>query len=290
MAKKLFKKFTWKKLLAVCLAIITFAGTIFGLVKLGEWIKDDSKKVTSNFEVGGLDSTTGKFIDTDGSIYTKNSFKAKGLEIKLDFDSNINYQVYFYDELGEFVKSSSVYDKGHKFYVPAYHEVRLLVIPVWDVNTTSDEQKIKWYDVHKYTSQLEIRVDKNQNITKSDFTEYNLTSSLFTFEDGKYYSATDGLVVNERADTYHFTNDGSISLLYVKSYEMEYPVIAIFLRLLNGDVLNLFNSDASKPDYTGQESPLPTLEEPLFLPVGSTLYVTGQFGDANPANTVFGIY
>ena len=290
MAKKLFKKFTWKKLLAVLLAIITFAGTIFGLVKLSEKMKDDKTKASSVFEVGGLDASTGKYVDTDTSIYTKNSFKAKGLEIKLDFDSNITYQVYFYDELGEFVSCSEVYDKGHKFYTPAYHEVRILVTPVWDLKSTEDEQVIKWYNVHKYSSQLEIRVDKNQNFTESDFTHYNLNAVMWAVEEGMYVGADGTLAGNDRADTYYIQNEGEFSLFYLKSFEMEYPEIAIMLRLVDGTIVNCFTSNANLPGYTGVENPTPTLENPCFFPKGATLYVTGQFGEANLDNTILGFY
>ena len=36
----------------------------------------------------------GRFKESDESIYTKNAFECQGLDVEIDFDKNISYQIY----------------------------------------------------------------------------------------------------------------------------------------------------------------------------------------------------
>ena len=78
-------------------------GGIVGILKLTDTGKLDTKTISSTkFSVGGLDSN-GKYMNTNTSIYTKEAFECQGLEVSLDFDNEIEYQIYFYDQNNDFV-------------------------------------------------------------------------------------------------------------------------------------------------------------------------------------------
>ena len=81
---------TWKKALLIGLAGLTIVGAIAGISALfREKDTNEQPKVeisASAFSVGGL-SSDGKYIETDGSIYTKDAFECQGLTITPDFET-----------------------------------------------------------------------------------------------------------------------------------------------------------------------------------------------------------
>lgn len=283
MAKKLFKKFTWKKLLSVLLAIITFAGAIFGLVKLGNYLKEDHKKQISNFDRGGLDENTGDYIKTNKSIYTKNSFSAKGLEIKLDFDSNVSYQVFWYDELGEFSHCSEVMTKGSKFYTPYKHEARIVITPQWETGASEDEKEIKWHEVSKYANQLTISVFKNQSVTEKDFTKYKLNDSIFTLHVDKRVEMSTGELIDAAGanmTTVSLQNNGNFSALYFN--KLAETAVSVHFVSKSGDVIDCYSNTYENC------KPLPSYDSLAEIPADAIIYIYGQFLDLE--NTVVSIY
>ena len=153
MAKFSLRRKGWKKILSIGLAILAAAGAIFGVVKLGQKMKDETKKITPTFAVGAL-GEDGKYIkDSKSSLYTKDSIEAKGLEVILDFDANITYEVFWYDSQGNFVKSSGDLNNGTSFYAPINHTARIEVTPIWDNDIHEEDRVINWYEKFEYTKQ-----------------------------------------------------------------------------------------------------------------------------------------
>ena len=77
---KLFRKGKVKKIVAIVLGLVTVAGAVFGVSALAKYAKEEQKTIHPTFSVGGL-TETGVYEETDDTIYTKDSFEAKGLEI-----------------------------------------------------------------------------------------------------------------------------------------------------------------------------------------------------------------
>lgn len=152
-------------ILLVCL--IAF-GAIMGAVAISKKLNEDTKVIHPKFEVGGLNAE-GEYKDTDKTIYTKESFECFGLEVKLDFDSNVKYQAYFYDDLDKFVSCSAVFDESMQIDVPesATH-ARLVVEPIWDDDVDTKDRVCHWYNVFKYANQLEITVLKDQTVEEAE--------------------------------------------------------------------------------------------------------------------------
>lgn len=169
---------TLSQILSILLVCAIGFGAVMGISALSKKLNEDTKVIHPSFEVGGLD-TDGQYKETDASIYTKEAFECLGLEVKLDFDSNVSYQVYYYDDLDKFISASTVYSESMKLAVPlnATH-ARLVVAPIWDSDVDKDDRVCHWYDVFKYANQLEISVLKDQEV------EVNLIETLELTELG----------------------------------------------------------------------------------------------------------
>ena len=152
------------KALSIVLVCLTAFGAIMGVSALSNSLSEDTKIINPKFEIGGLDNTTGKYVETEGSIYTKESFECQGLTIKLDFDSQVKYQVFYYDELDEYIgECTAEYDESVELEVPENAKfARIKVTPVWGADVKEKDRVVKWYNVHKYSTQLEISVLKDQ--------------------------------------------------------------------------------------------------------------------------------
>lgn len=188
---ELKRKNVFKKVLVLFLSLLSVVGGIFGVKALVEKAKEDKETVHSVYAIGAI-GEDGTFVESDKSIYTKKSFKAKGLEVKLDFSAKVTYQVYWYDEIGNFLSSSEVFDENKRFDVPLKYEARLVIYPIFE--ETDEDQTISWYEIASIQKQVEIKVDKDQeelsNITSSDDSSEELNSS----EEGSEESSTESSV------------------------------------------------------------------------------------------------
>lgn len=154
---------TISQLLSIILVCALGFAAIFGISALSKKLKEDMKVITPTFEVGGINAEGKGDKDMDGSVYTKESFECKGLEVKLDFDSKVTYQVFYYDKLDNYLSASSAYDESTELSVPSEAVyARIVVTPIWDDDVASEDRVCHWYDVTKYSSQLEISVLKEQ--------------------------------------------------------------------------------------------------------------------------------
>ena len=175
MAKKFKLKRDWKKLLVVGLSAILGVGAIFGITRLAEKAEETHKKITPTFTVGGLNES-GKYEETEESIYTKTAFECDGLDITLEFDSNVSYSVFFYNKDAEFISSTgkltSSYDEKT---TPEKADYARIVI------TPNDDDKVSWYEVSKYAKQLTIEVSKVQTPYTSYSEELNKTCNAVKF-------------------------------------------------------------------------------------------------------------
>lgn len=151
-AKSIIKKVA---LVLAGVTAITAAG--FGVKALVDYTKDDLKTISPTFEVGNLGSD-GKFVYDKSRLYTKEAFEAEGLQIKLDFDSQINYQIFYYDDLDNFVESTAVLSTA---YSETVHDgyARIVITP-----TDDEDDKISLVERVKYPSQMEIKVNKEQDV------------------------------------------------------------------------------------------------------------------------------
>lgn len=187
-------------LVVLCLGIV--GGGIAGIFKLTDSGKLDTKTISSTkFSVGGLDSN-GKYMNTNASIYTKEAFECQGLEVSLDFDNEIEYQIYFYDQNNDFVHTTGKLSGAFvKDSVPFFAKYARIVV------TPKNDEVVSKLEVAKYAGQLTVKVNREQGFK-------NYTENLFDFKFDGYYLSTNGELV-ENGSTYtqvattDFVNMGS---------------------------------------------------------------------------------
>ena len=163
MAKR-FKTTNIAKIIGVLLVVLLSVGLIFN----NRFLKADENgriKITPKFSVGGL-TDYGKHLITTKSIYTEDTFSCSGLEVDLKFESNISYKIYFYNNLNEFITSTSSLTMSYKSDIPENAVfARIVITPIWETNTADKDKKVKWYSVYNYSSQIIVKVFENQNET-----------------------------------------------------------------------------------------------------------------------------
>lgn len=155
-----FKK-KGKRILTIVLVLGLLVGAVAGVAALTGRNKADEgfEIVNTDFERGGLDAS-GKYTETKASIYTKDAFECgEGVRVKMDFDSDVSYKVYFYDESDNFVEASGEFTKTETVSAPegATH-ARLVVNPVWDADVDENDQVIRFWQTNKYAKQLTVMV------------------------------------------------------------------------------------------------------------------------------------
>ena len=169
-----FKSKTKKKAFRSLILILVGVLALGAVLGVGASLKkdDDMKVISPTFAVGGLNDE-GKYVNTDASIYTKNAFECEGLEVKLDFDANVTYQAFYYDDLDNFISASEEYEVSDQLDVPvdATH-ARLVVTPDWDEDVAIEDRVCHWYDVYKYSSQLKISVTDSKEDDAVNLVEF----------------------------------------------------------------------------------------------------------------------
>lgn len=158
-----------KNVFSKIISFVLFVATIIGAVALiNHFVSnkaDDDGLVEINpiFEIGGL-TESGKYEETKESLYTNKAFECLGLEVKLEFDSTINYQIFFYDDLGNFVSSSGVLTEHYTDDIPnGVSHARIEITPVWEDDVDEEEKELNIFQIRKYVKQLTIKVLEEQN-------------------------------------------------------------------------------------------------------------------------------
>ena len=266
---KLFRKGKVQKIVAIVLGLVTIAGAVFGVSALAKYAKEEQKTIKPAFSVGGL-TEAGVYEETDDMIYTKDAFEAKGLEIKLDFDSNVKYQVFFYDELDKFISCTEVYTESQDVVVPLDSRARLEVTPIWGADAPLEKQ-IKWYETAKYANQLEIRVDKRQELLESDFASYKLTDTTMfkaDYEHNMFLSASTGeLVFSEN-------QEGTLAcyFTYDVEAELEKMYVEFDSRFIGHFWCFIVDENGIIEKYDGEQMANVKLDNAFTLRQGYTVY------------------
>ena len=200
MAKfNLRSKRTWKKILSIGLGILLTVGAVVGISALTRKSEETRKEINPKYAIGGL-TEQGKYLETEESIYTKDAFECQGLDIELDFRSNVSYRVFFYNEDSEFVSSTSKlianYDEETTPVVAKF--ARIVITP-------NDDTEIKWYEKAGYANQLTISVSKEQGDLNLPFKGVNRFKYLQNYSMENTSSGVNGYSVSKADVGYNMT-------------------------------------------------------------------------------------
>lgn len=153
---KLTSKRTWKAILSWVLYFAIIGCVVFGAIAVINAVDSDTRPVVTSWARGTLDEE-GNYQESKTSIYTKNAFECAGLEITLDFDAEIQYEVVFYDEDGKCITSARTGLLDAKFDAEELPDgafyARVIVTPV-------DDATVGTLEVVEYAGQIHINVAK----------------------------------------------------------------------------------------------------------------------------------
>ena len=209
------------KLFAVIMSITVLLGVI-GLLSAFKSDDDTIAIKASAFSIGSLNSE-GKYQSDDQSLYTPDSFGAYGLTITPDFESNVKFDVFYYDSDGNFVKAvtglTDTYVNNEVSVTPMY--VRIVIHPYISSDDKKDF-KINFLNKNSIANLLNIEVAKSNKSTFSgmyDFTfnEYSKESIAIDLEhELHFYKSEDSFALK---DIPLYTSDGKkLEYLKIRGY------------------------------------------------------------------------
>lgn len=173
-------KNTLKSILAIGLAVVAAVGAAFGISALVKKTEETTKEINPKFEIGGL-TEEGKYLETKESIYTKDLFECKGLNVEPAFDSDVSYRIFFYDYNDAFVSATAKLTANYEEEVDVFVKSARIVI------TPNDDSSISWYEKSGYAKQLTIKVNKDQDSVPKT---YELNMAKVKLIDGMINGAT----------------------------------------------------------------------------------------------------
>lgn len=165
-----------KKISLGAVGVASIGAIAFGVSKIVQFCKNDSKTLSLDYSVGAL-TDEGKYQEDACKLYTKKAFACEGLRVTFDFDAEVNGQFYFYDINDKYLSKSDVITEGSSVSVPlngAY--ARAVVIP-----TNDEDGSISFTEKYKYGSQMQVKVDKNAESNINKFR--NLNGNVFQLVD-----------------------------------------------------------------------------------------------------------
>ena len=195
----------------IALSCILVFGLVFGIAKtVGD---KDTKTIHPSFSVGSL-TADGKYQESENQIYTKKAFECIGLNVALDFDAEITYQIFFYNYDGSFLVATPSLSEHYKDGAP------LLATHARIVITPNEDEEIKFYEVGGYANQLSIKVDKVQGFDDEEISSFMSQKRTLTSLSFSYYSLEDeGFLTKEGLDcgigSYIVSNSSNLGLDYL---------------------------------------------------------------------------
>lgn len=160
-------KFEKRSILSIVLIVAILIASL-GLISSLISVTNRTTIKSSAFSRGSLNSS-GKYVETNQSIYTKEAFGCMGLRIEPDFEFEGTYDVYYFDYNDNFIEAKigldTIYDEDY----PLAMMARIVIHPDTPDGENTSEYKIKWYQVSGIANMFDITVNENQKwIYESD--------------------------------------------------------------------------------------------------------------------------
>lgn len=143
------------QILSIVLAVAVLIGCVSLVVNLTEKSNDDYKTFKPSYSIGAIDSVTGQYTEDKCALYTPELIECTGIELYADFESNIDYVVYYYDENDAYISSTP--NEALNLKVDEMPEnavgVRIAIYPNADEN-----EKIGLFEKATYANQLDVKI------------------------------------------------------------------------------------------------------------------------------------
>ena len=152
------KKRKVRKIITVIIIVGILAGAVALTAALTKKTKDKDGflEISPGFSVGSLDEN-GEFVSSKESLVMKNAVAADKIKVLLEFDSELSYQLYFYDEYDNFISAGVALRKGCEAELPegATH-FRVLVTPIWA--TDAEDTEINFFEKFGIADKITVKV------------------------------------------------------------------------------------------------------------------------------------
>ena len=162
------KKRKFKAIISTFLCLALLGGAVFGVTKL---LKNDSDTVeikSSAFAVGALDED-GKYVENKQTLYTKEMFRCDGLTVELEKDCKSTYQIFFYDEDGDFIEATEVLSEDFEEDIAdGAVNARVMITPEIPEDKTAEDFKINFFTKYSYLKGITITVNKPLDSTEDN--------------------------------------------------------------------------------------------------------------------------
>ena len=143
-----------KLVIAFILIAVLAAGLIAVAVNLNNQITTSTVS-SLEYRIGGIDEEGTLDTDVVTSIVTKNYVTVDGLEIELNEDAKVTYQVFFYDEDREYVSASEAnLSTTFSGSVPETAKFCKIVI-----KPTIDPE-VSWTEISKYAGMVTVTTNR----------------------------------------------------------------------------------------------------------------------------------
>lgn len=165
-----------KRIIGIIVTITLIVGVIALVVSIFNPVKSKTVSPTT-FKVGGLNVNNGEYVQTDDSLYS-DWIQCKGLVVQPDFESQVEYQVFYYNYDKKFIDSTEklkleTYEKGIDYEYAKY--CRIVIYP--DRGGESlDDFKIYFWQVLGYADDITITVSNKQGFNVENLYE---TATLY---------------------------------------------------------------------------------------------------------------
>lgn len=235
-----------KKVGLALLSVVVLGASVMGIANLANNLKSELKTIHPSFTIGAIDEN-GKGIKDETKLYS-DEFECRGLEVKLDFDNDINYQVFFYESDGDFIKSTDVLEDDYVIEDEnlATH-ARVMIIPQWtNLEATEDKtleelQVVNWKNKHSFVNQMEIKVNRDQ--------DEELIDNLDLYDENKVYED----YYSDITDYGNKVSKEGISTLnkvdILKYYSSSYKIEIEFKKALTESDINLLKDEKTDTPF-----------------------------------------
>lgn len=266
----------FKKIALGLVGVLGFGAVVAGVSTLIGWVKNDSYKISPSFVVGSI-GTDGKYVKSDLTLYTEDAFRCDGLEVKLDFENEISYQVFFYDDLDNFIDKTEVLTDSYAS-VNKDGYARIVIIPT----TTDEDGKLDYFEKTKFVNQMEIRVNKKQTTEYATIfgnrmrvleNKNDLRFKLGTFvlsDNGEYVFTENSQRSITYSDILAVKDISKITVNYNNETNNTHGAISLFQFELKDGKFSLIDRSITKFDISLKENTTHVLIEFSIWPVDSS--------------------
>ena len=246
----------WKNIISIALAALVLFGAVGAVASFAT---NDTKTIGfGEFEIGSLNEVDGQYVEDKTAIFTKDAFECQGLKVKPEFDSDVTYQIFWYNEDELYLDCTQKTTLKSAQFVGDTPELakyaRIVIFPsqLDDEGKQIKDFKVSIFDIPGIVKNLKITVNKEQN-----YEEYNLLENLKLYNSSMgtkneiLLNGNNVLIENVSFSTSYTTNLNDATVAATDGYDIiklvcnKYSVYRLELSPGNGFHFLFYTSDGT---------------------------------------------